>query len=110
MIPTQKKLSLKEALAVARETRCLEIGEGILDQGPRIFREQFGSQKAILVSDDITVNIAGRALYRAFQTGGIPMEEPFLFHSPKLDAKSPFVTELENILRKNDAIPVAIGS
>lgn len=102
--------SLQEALRAARETRALEIGENILDRVPKMFREQFGSKTAILVSDPQTYAIAGEAVAAAFQSAGHPVLKPYIFQAPDLYAEERFVSELETALRSHEAIPVAIGS
>src|SRR5215216_3913015 len=110
MIPAPVKLSLADALRAARETRCLEIGKGILNQTPRVFAEQFNGQTAVIITDENTFNVAGRAVNEAFQGSGRPLFEPFIFRAADLYAESRFVTELETALRKHSAVPVAVGS
>lgn len=104
------QLSLKEALAAARETRALEIGTKILDQTPRVFREQFGERPAIIVTDENTLKVAGDTVLAAFQAAAQPMHEPYIFRAPDLYAEHRFVVELETALRAHAAIPVAIGA
>jgi glycerol-1-phosphate dehydrogenase [NAD(P)+] len=110
MIPSPKKLSLSEALASARETRCLEIGSGNLNITPRVFREHFGQRPTVLVADKNTFAVAGKAVATAFRSAGHTMVEPFIFDDPDLYAEFRFVEQLEASLKKHDAIPVAVGS
>ena len=105
-----QKLSLADALRAARETRALEIGENILDQTSRIFREQFGQRDAVIVSDDSTFSVAGQTVMDSFLATKNPILEPFIFRAADLFAESRFVEELESALRKHHAIPVAVGS
>ncbi len=105
-----KKLSLKEALAAARETRALEIGTNILEITPRVFREQFGDKTAVLVTDKNTWDVAGEKVFTAFATAKHPMGKPFVFDDPDLYAEFRFVEQLEAALKKHSAIPVAVGS
>ena len=110
MAETIKTLSLAEALAAARETRCLEIGAGLSAATARIFREQFGERAAVVVADLNTYRAAGQAVVGAFLGAGHPMLEPFIFRAPDLYAEHRFVAELESALRSHEAIPVAVGS
>lgn len=110
MIPTPVKLSLADALGAARETRCLKVGKGILNQIPRVFEEHFKGKTAVIITDEASFNVAGRAVNEAFKTAKLPTLEPFIFRAPDLYAESRFVNELEAALRKHSAIPVAVGS
>lgn len=105
-----RTLTLTEALRAARETRALVIGAGVLDQTPRVFREQFGERPAVIVTDANTLGVAGDAVANAFRAADHPMLEPFIFRAPELYAEYRFVVELETALRLHAAIPVAIGA
>ena len=107
---TPKKLSLKEALAAARETRALEIGTDNLEITPRIFREQFGERPAVIVTDKNTWDVAGEKVFDAFSAVSHPTIEPFIFNAFDLYAEFRFVEQLEAALKKHQAIPVAVGS
>ncbi|HWH71334.1 MAG TPA: sn-glycerol-1-phosphate dehydrogenase [Candidatus Sulfotelmatobacter sp.] len=108
MHPT--KLSLAEALRAARETRALEIGDGILSQTPALFQQQFAQSPAIIIADKNTFAAAGRTVAEAFRSSDRPMLEPFVFEDPDLYAEHRFVAALESVLRSNQAIPIAVGS
>lgn len=110
MIPPTEKLSLAAALAAARETRTLEIGTHILRQTPRVFGEHFNGQSAVIVADENTFRVAGRAVNEAFKAQGHPVLEPLILRSPDLYAESRFVNEVEAALRTHNAVPVAVGS
>jgi glycerol-1-phosphate dehydrogenase [NAD(P)+] len=110
MILTGQKLSLAEALRAARETRALEIGENVLDQTPRLFREQFGERRAVIIADANTCAVAGDAVAGAFHAAQHPMLKPYIFRSPHLYAEHHLVEELELSLKQHDAIPIAVGS
>lgn len=110
MIPTTEKLSLATALAAARETRSLQIGAHILDQTPRVFGEHFEGQPAVIIADENTFRVAGRAVNEAFKAQGRAVREPLILRAPDLYAESRFVNEVEAALRPHNAIPVAVGS
>jgi len=103
-------LSLADALRAARDTRCLEIGEGVLAQTPRVFREQFGERPAVVVADTSTFAAAGQSVQDTLRAAQHPLLAPFIFPSAGLYAEHRFVVELETWLRQNEAIPVAVGS
>ncbi|MEW6304077.1 MAG: sn-glycerol-1-phosphate dehydrogenase [Verrucomicrobiota bacterium] len=110
MAHTTQPLSLADALRAARETRSLEIGAGVLAQTPRLFREQFGDQIAVIVADPNTLAAAGQAVLESFRAAREPMLDPFIFRAPDLYAEHRFVEELEAAFRQHRAIPVAVGS
>lgn len=101
---------MSDALSAARDTRCLEIGEGILSQTPRLFQDLFGERAAVVVADPNTFTAAGRAVHETFQATRHATRDPFVFDSPDLHAEERFLLELEAALRQHDAIPVAVGS
>ncbi len=110
MTEIPESFSLAEALEAAGQTRCLEIGAGVISATPRIFRQQFGDRPAIIVADLNTYPAAGQAVADAFRAAGLPMLEPFLFRAPDLHAEHGFVQELESALRPHPAVAVAVGS
>src|SRR4051794_21057067 len=107
---TTRRLSLQDALAAARETRALEIGKGVLDRVPSMFREQFGAAPAVIVADTNTMGAAGRQVQAAFDQAGQPTLSAYVFDDPDLYAEYRFVERLESALRQHHAVPVAVGS
>ncbi len=75
-----------------------------------MFREVFGKRPAVMVADTNTFAAAGRAVSEAFHAVGHACLEPFVFSDPNLCAEDNFVAEVENSLKKHEAIPVAVGS
>ena len=104
------RVSIAEALSAARETRCLELGRGVVSRTPEVFRQHFGGKPALLVADTNTFAAAGQAVFEAFRRAGHACREPFVFTEPHLYAEYPHVVALEEALRGHDAIPVAVGS
>ncbi|MCX6953237.1 MAG: sn-glycerol-1-phosphate dehydrogenase [Verrucomicrobia bacterium] len=107
---TATKLSLPEALGSARETRALVVGRGVLRDTARVFKEQFPGSRAVIVADERTQAIAGRAVGEALAAAGVACVAPFIYTDPALYAEFRFVETLEASLRQHDAIPVAVGS
>lgn len=108
--PVTTRLSLTDALHAARETRSLELGNGILESTPAVFRRHFGDKEAILIVDENTLSVAGRKVQEAFKRAKHPCRAPFVFTDPGLYAEHKFVEVLEAGLKQHNAIPVAVGS
>jgi glycerol-1-phosphate dehydrogenase [NAD(P)+] len=104
------KLTLAEALSSARETRALIVGSGVLSETARVFTEQFPAQRAVIVADVQTFQLAGNHVIAALEAAGVQCLPPFLYDDPALYAEFRFVEMLDASLRAHDAIPVAIGS
>ena len=110
VVASQSNDRIRRALAAARETRCLELGTGLLARVPEIFRSQFGDRPAAIVADANTYAAAGQAVQAAFEAAGHPTVRPFLFDDPKLYAEYKYVEQLQPWADSHDAIPVAVGS
>ncbi len=102
--------NLNDALAAASETKALRIGSGILSQVADLFTEQFPNQKAVIIADTITYEIAGEKVHQLFDEANIEQLTPFIFNDPHLYAEYAFVDQLVAFLNTNDAIPIAVGS
>lgn len=104
------KKNVAEALASANETKALQIGSNILHRLPKLFGEQFGEKSAIVVCDATTWEVAGSTVQKQLISGGVSVEEPFVFDNPKPYAEFGNVLKLEEILNKSEEIPVVVGS
>lgn len=107
---TAKVFSINEALAKARQTRCVEIGRGSLLSLPRIYQELFGQRPAVIVADTTTALVAGHAAGNLLKGAGLPVEQAFIYDVPGLYAEHCHVESLEAALRQHNAVPVAVGS
>ena len=102
---------INKALADVTETREIRIGQGILTEIPALFSRHFPGQKAVIVADETTFRAAGQQVDSVLTTAGLMGADLVVFpSSPMLYASFDMVTRLADILRKNDAIPVAVGS
>src|SRR5437773_6136237 len=98
---------ITEALSLARDTREVAIGRGVLQRAGEIFRAQFCQRQPLVVADSITFDIAGRKVSRQFAD----RHEPFIFSDTNLHAEYGLVEKLERYLAEHDqAIPIAVGS
>jgi len=110
MSESPERVSIAEALSAARETRCLELGRGVLQRTPEVFRQQFGEKPALVVADTNTFAAAGQAVGEAFRRAGHACRAPFVFAEPNLYAEHKHVAALEQALKGHEAIPIAVGS
>ena len=62
------------ALRHANDTRHLLIGTGILNDVGNVLEQAFGQQPAVVVADDNTYAIAGKALCERLRSTGCPTE------------------------------------
>jgi glycerol-1-phosphate dehydrogenase [NAD(P)+] len=70
----------------------------------------FPDKRPIVVADVTTFEIAGRELQNRFVEAGLNPDKPFIFDEPHFHAEWKFVEMLDAVLKKTDAIPVAVGS
>jgi glycerol-1-phosphate dehydrogenase [NAD(P)+] len=107
-------MSLKKrvaaALAVATDTKVFEMGEGVLSFAPKIFAEQFGRARAMVVADKNTWRAAGEAAQASLKKAGVDCEEPYIFTDKDLHAEWKFIEMLDERLAATDALAVAVGS
>ncbi|GAC1644158.1 MAG: hypothetical protein NVS4B12_08990 [Ktedonobacteraceae bacterium] len=99
------------ALRHAHDTRYLRIGPGILNDVGNVFEQALGRQPAVVVADDNTYAIAGKALHEHLRSIGWLVEEPVVFPgAPPLYASFENVLVLEEKLRTMSAVPIVVGS
>ena len=110
MMHLSKPATLDQALAAARDTRCLEIGHGILDRVPAVFTRLFPNREAILIADPRTLAAAGEEALHHLRAQGNPMRDPILLNAPDLYAETRFVELIQTALSGHNAIPIAVGS
>ncbi len=102
---------VQAALRDASDTRHLVIEAGALASVAAAFEEGFGRGAAVVVADEITFEVAGRAVHERLTAAGGVVETPVVFPgAPTLYADFANVLTLEDRLRETDAVPVAVGS
>ncbi len=101
---------IKLALENATYTKALCIGQGVLGETARIFKEQFPDKRAIIVADKTTYAIAGKDVEEILRNAGIGQDAPYIFDEPEMHAEWKYIERLDAVLKKTDAIPVAVGS
>ena len=99
------------ALRDASDTRQLLIGTGKLNDVGNVLEQAFGQQPIVVVADDNTYAIAGKALCEHLRSIGWLVEEPIVFPgTPPLYASFENVLALEEKLRTMSAVPIVVGS
>jgi len=106
----QEMSRLNKILEAASETRALRIGQGIINEVPDLFKEQFPDRRAIIVADTTTYRVAGVEVFKLLKNAGISQEEPFIYPAADLYAEYSYIDQLTSALQKHDAIPIAVGS
>lgn len=98
------------ALLRADQTKAVLLGDGVVSQTGRLFKQLFPGQRAIIIADPNTYKVAGKQIYELFQRDNIDQEEPYVFTNPDLFAGYAFVEQLTRRLQETSAIPIAVGS
>jgi len=101
---------LELALHQARDTLRLVIGAGTRHNVDAVFRELFGDTLSIIVADDNTFAAAGKDVYDSLRRNGREVLEPLILNADGLYAEYSFVTQIQNALSENVAIPIAVGA
>lgn len=103
-------LNIDNILKSANDTKALKLGVGVIDEVGKFFKEQFPRQKAIIVADLITYEVAGKTVAENLKKEGIEQCPPFIYNTKELYAEYTYVDELVAALKEHEAIPVAVGS
>ena len=98
------------ALENATYTKALCIGQGVLGETARIFKEQFPNKRAIIVCDKTTYDVAGKSVEDILHNACISQDAPYIFDEPEMHAEWKYIDRLDAVLERTDAIPVAVGS
>ncbi|HEX4414074.1 MAG TPA: sn-glycerol-1-phosphate dehydrogenase [Lacipirellulaceae bacterium] len=101
---------VESALRRARDTRKLVVAAGANQQAPTVFGELFGESPCIVIADDNTFAAAGKGVQELLRASGRKCLEPLVMEARGLYAEYSYVTRIQNALKDNDAIPVAVGS
>lgn len=100
---------IKEALALASDTKVFEFGENVLNLAPQLFKENFFGEKALVVADKNTWRVAGEEVYNNLVAAGIECKK-YIFQMDEFHAEEEYSNQIGKELDKFPAIPVAVGS
>lgn len=101
---------IEKALQAADETQALVIGNGVINETARIFKEQFPNKQAVIIADSTTYQIAGKLVEDILNTNNIKTLPGYIFTTPNLYAEYSYVNKLTDFLKTINAVPVAVGS
>ena len=101
---------IDSALLRADQTKAVLLGDGVVSQTGRLFKQLFPGQRAIIIADPNTYKVAGKQICEILLRESIDQEEPFIFTDPDLFAGYAYVEQLTRRLQQTGAIPIAVGS
>ncbi len=101
---------VETALRYTTDTRALVLGAGAVSSCADMFKTLFPGKRAVVIADTNTWKVAGEEVNRVLAEAGIEQDEPYVIADPALYAEWRFIDELDGVLAKTDAIPVAVGS
>ena len=101
---------IEKALPRTTDTKDLFLGAGVVSRTAEMFAKLFPSQKAIIVADKNTWEVAGKAVFASLEAAAIPQDEPHIFTDEDFYAEWKHIETLKARLEKTDAIAIAVGS
>jgi len=101
---------VESALQRTTDTKDLFIGQGVVTRTAEMFAKLFPQQRAIVVADLNTWEVAGKAVFASLEEAGIPQERPYIFADEELYAEWQHVEKLQAHLRALDVVAIAVGS
>ena len=101
---------IEQALQRARDTKALIIGRGTVCRTAEMFAELFPGQRAAIVADENTWEVAGKDVQASLDEAGVASEKPYIFPSKDFYAEWQHIESLRSYLETVDAIAVAVGS
>ena len=103
------ELRIRRALAVANDTKCFEMGEGLLARVPAVFETYFPGRMALVVADINTWRVAGAEVYAHLLDAGIETGV-FIIPDREFHAEWKYVEMVEAAIKGAGAVAVAVGS
>ena len=103
------ELRIRRALAVANDTKCFEMGEGLLARVPAVFETYFPGRMAMVVADINTWRVAGAEVYAHLLDAGIETGV-FIIPDREFHAEWKYVEMVEAAVKGAGAVAVAVGS
>ena len=70
---------IQKALSTAKDTKAIVIGEDVLDQTGKMFKDLFGDKKALLVADENTFGAAGEEVVASLEEAGVQIIDRMIF-------------------------------
>lgn len=101
---------IETALERARDTKALIIGNGTVTRTAEMFCNLFPGQKAIIIADSNTWEVAGKDAQKSLDDNGVASLKPYIFDSHDFYAEWKHVETLKAHLEQLDAVAIAVGS
>ena len=101
---------VESALQRTTDTKDLFIGAGVVARTGEMFAKLFPGQKAVIIADTNTWEVAGKAVHASLEAHAIEQEEPYIFSAEDFYAEWQHVESLKARLEPTDAIAIAVGS
>lgn len=101
---------IEMALERARDTKALIIGSGVVSRTAEMFLQLFPGQKAVIVADDNTWEVAGKDAQKSLDDAGVESLNAYVFCSQDFYAEWKHVEALKAFLENVDAVAIAVGS
>ena len=101
---------IEQALQRARDTKALIIGKGTVCRTAEMFAVLFPGQRAVIVADENTWEVAGKDVQASLDEAGVASEKSYIFPSKDFYAEWQHIESLRSYLETVDAIAVAVGS
>ncbi len=101
---------VESALQRTTDTKDLIIGEGTVARTAEMFTKLFPGKAAVIIADNNTWEVAGKAVLASLESAGVPHEEPFIITDEELYAEWKFVEMIKERLEQSDNIAIAVGS
>ncbi len=101
---------IEQALQRARDTKALIIGKGTVCRTAEMFAELFPGQRAVIVADENTWEVAGKDVQASLDEAGVASEKPYIFSAKDFYAEWQHIESLKSFLETVDAVAIAVGS
>lgn len=101
---------IEKALERARDTKALIIGSGVVCRTAEMFAQLFPGQKAVVVADENTWEVAGKDVQESLDKAAIESLEAYVFGREDFYAEWKHVEVLKAFLENTDAVAIAVGA
>ncbi|MDD2437366.1 MAG: sn-glycerol-1-phosphate dehydrogenase [Massilibacteroides sp.] len=101
---------VEKALQSANDTKALLIRVDALNKVGELFKKLYPNKEAVIIADQTTYAVAGKAVEKNLKKEGIKQQRPFIYKTENLYAEYTYVEELAKSLKQHEAIPIAVGS
>ncbi len=100
---------MNEALASAGQTKAVEVGRGILNRVPELYKTYFDGKKAMIIADNNTWKAAGEEVYKHMVDAGLDCSK-FIIPDEEFHADWKYIEMIEDVLKNAGAIAISVGS